>query len=339
MWQRYYTIAHNTFVETIRQPIFGVILLVTTAMLVLNVSLAAFTLDDDDKLLLDLGLSTLLLSGLFLSAFSAAGVVSREIENKTVLTVISKPVNRPLFILGKFTGLAAALSAAFYLCCLVFVLAQRHGVLANSSDPWDAPVLVLGTGSVLAALLAAAFCNYFYSKNFSTTAITFVAVLLTLGVLTTGFFDEEWNPIPFGSNFVGGQVLLAAFLVLLVVLLIAAVAVAASTRFGQLMTLMTCAGFLGLGLVTDYAFGEYAVASDEGVTEQPIAADDSSGHQTVSQVALGPDTETEAEAGEKQVSRVGAVASHVLLNIGPFWLIDVLYAELSESTVPHRYIG
>ena len=52
MVQRFYTLALNTFVETIRQPIYGVILLATAVLLVLNVSLAAFTLDDDDKLLI-----------------------------------------------------------------------------------------------------------------------------------------------------------------------------------------------------------------------------------------------------------------------------------------------
>ena len=88
MFQRFYALALNCFVETIRQPIYGVIMLVTAILMVLNVSLAAFTLENDDKLLIDLGLSTLLLSGLFLSAFSAAGVLSREIENKTVLTVM-----------------------------------------------------------------------------------------------------------------------------------------------------------------------------------------------------------------------------------------------------------
>ena len=77
MLQRLYSVAMNAFVETIRQPIYGVILLGTTILLILNVSLAAFTFEDDDKLLLDLGLSTLLLSGLFVAAFSAAGILSR----------------------------------------------------------------------------------------------------------------------------------------------------------------------------------------------------------------------------------------------------------------------
>ena len=257
MFQRFYTLALNTFVETIRQPIYGVILIATAVMLILNVSLAGFTLDDDDDLLLGLGLSTLMLSGLFLSAFSAAGVLSREIENKTVLSVISKPVSRPLFLLGKFTGLLAALLVAFYVSVLVFILAQRHGVLQSTSDPWDAPVLAFGFGSLVFSLLAAAFCNYFYGKDFPTTTMAFLTPLLTIAILVVAKFNEEWEVIPFGSNFIGGQVLIAAYLVWLMVVVTAAVALAASTRFGQLMTLVICTVVLAVGIVSDYAFGQY----------------------------------------------------------------------------------
>jgi len=261
MLQRFYAIATNTFIETVRQPIYGVILLATAALLVLNVSLSAFTLSDDDKLLLDVGLSTLLLSGLFLSAFSATGILSREIDNKTVLTVISKPISRPVFILGKFSGLAGALLLAYYLCFLVFILAQRHGVMQRSSDPWDAPVLVLGGGSLCVALVASAFCNYFYGRDFPTTMLAILTPLLTFAVVLVGKFDEHWKLIPFASNFAGGQVIIAAYLVLLIVLITAAEALAASTRFGQLMTLMICVCVLGLGITSDYAFGQYEAMS------------------------------------------------------------------------------
>ncbi len=261
MFQRFYTLALNAFIETIRQPIYGVILLATAVLMILNVSLAAFTLEDDDKLLVDLGLSTLLLSGLFLSAFSAAGVLSREIENKTVLTVISKPVGRPLFILGKFAGLLAALIVAFYLSFLVFVLTVRHGVMEYTTDPWDAPVLTLGLGSLFLSVIAAAFRNYFYGKHFAATVIAFLAPLLTLSVLLVGKLDEHWEVIPFGSNYFGGQIIIASYLVLLVVMITAALALAASTRFGQLVTLVICTGVLGLGIVSDYAFGQHEETS------------------------------------------------------------------------------
>lgn len=261
MFQRFTTILSSTVVETIRQPIFGVLLFATAMLMVFNVSLAAFTLEDDDKLLLDLGLNTLLLSGLFLAAFSAASVVSREIENKTAITVISKPVSRPQFIMAKFAGILVALSLAFYISLLIFILAQRHGVLQHTSDPWDQPVIFLGAGSVLVALIGSAFCNYFYGLNFPTTVIAILTPLLTLAVIAVGFYDEKWTTIPFASNFVGGQVLLAAYLVYLTIIIIAAVAVAVSTRCGQLVTLLICTVVLAVGSISDYAFGQHAADS------------------------------------------------------------------------------
>ncbi len=261
MPDRFFAIFRTTLVETIRQPIYGVILVATALLLVFNVALAAFTLDNDNKLLLDLGLSTLLLSGLFLSAFSASGVLAREIENKTAMIVISKPVGRPLFIAAKFMGLFAALVWAYYLSFLVFVLCQRHGVLQSTSDPWDAPVLAFGFGSLVVSIVGAAFCNYFYGKEFSTTAILFLTPLLTLAVLAVGKLDEKWKVIDFASNYVGGQVIIAAYLVFLAVTICAAVALAASTRLGQLMTLLICIGILFLGVASDYAFGQHAGTS------------------------------------------------------------------------------
>ena len=256
MLQRLYSVALNAFVETIRQPIYAVIVLAMTLLMILNVSLAAFTLEDDDKLLLDLGLSTLLLCGLFLAAFSAAGVLSREIENKTALTVISKPVSRPVFVVGKFLGLLAALTVAFYLGVLAFILAVRHGVMERTSDPWDLPVLALGFGSAFAAVLTGAYLNYVHGRHFASTSIATFVALLTVSVVAVAFLDEHFKPIPFASNFVGGQVILATVLVFLIVMVTAAVAVAAATRLGQLGTLVVCTGVVGLGVVSDFAFGQ-----------------------------------------------------------------------------------
>lgn len=261
MFLRFITIAQSTFIETIRQPIFGVLLGVTTLLSILNVSLAGFTLDDDNKLLLDVGLCTLLLSGLFLAAFSATGVISREIENKTVLTVISKPIGRPLFILGKFGGLVAAMVLAFYLNFLVFLLAMRHGVMQTSSTPFDGPVLVLGFAALFLSIIAAGFANYFYGANFPSTVLVFITPLLSLAVLGVGVLDKKWTWVSFGSSFVDSQIVLAAYLVFLVVMMTTAFAVAASTRLGQLMTLAVCTALLGVGIISDHAFGQYADGS------------------------------------------------------------------------------
>ncbi len=301
MFQRLYTLALNTFVETVRQPIYGVILLATTLLMILNVSLAGFTLSDDNKLLLDLGLSTLLLSGLFLSAFSATGVISREIENKTVLTVISKPVSRPVFIVGKFVGLIAALTVAFYLNSLVFILAVRHGVMEATTTPWDQPVWVFGGGAVFISFVAGAFCNYFYGRHFSTITVAIVTPLLTLAVLGVGFFGKEWESIPYLSDFVGGQVIIATYLVWLAVMMTASVAIAASTRCGQLTTLIICTGVVGLGVISDYAFG----------------------HDT----------------GDGVSAMLSASAYHLVPNIGPLWVVEGLTVGTIETAVPFVYVG
>ncbi len=244
-------IAGNTFVETIRQPIYGVLLAVTVLLLILNIFLAGFTLEDDNKLLMDLGLSTMLLSGLFLAAFSATGVLTREIENKTVLTIISKPISRPVFIIGKYLGLMGAQGVAFYITFLIFILCMHHRVLMYSTDPFDWPAIIFGGGTLTLGIFLAAGANYFYGKEFSSTAIALVVPLLTVGTLITAFFDREWEPVDFTRAFAGGQLVIAALLLLMAIMIITAVALAASTRLGQLMTLMICMAVLVAGFLSD----------------------------------------------------------------------------------------
>ncbi|MCJ7543888.1 MAG: hypothetical protein MUP47_04875, partial [Phycisphaerae bacterium] len=131
---RFLSIAANTFTQTVRQPITAVLIAVTFGVLVASVPLAGWTMDTGgqhhasaQKMLLDLGVSTLLVAGLLLAAFIASSALAREIADRTAMTVISKPVSRPVFLLGKFAGLLAGLAIAFYLATLVFVLTIRHG--------------------------------------------------------------------------------------------------------------------------------------------------------------------------------------------------------------------
>ncbi len=261
MFGKLLTIAANTFVETVRQPLYGVVLVFTTLMMIANVALAGFTLQDDDKLLRDLGLNTLLLSGLFLAAFSATGVLTREIENKTVLTVVSKPISRPVFILGKYTGLMAALLLAFYLGFVTFAMCLRHKVLQTSSQPWDMPIIVFGFGGTIAALLLAGLLNYLNDYEFMGTALAIVTPVLTVGWVLAAFFDAKWNVQAFTTGFISYPIVVAAILVLAAVMVLAAVALAASTRLGQVMTLLVCIIGLVIGLTSDYVLGGHAATS------------------------------------------------------------------------------
>ena len=74
------TIATNTLVETLRQPIYAIIIGCAILLFILSPSLTMYTLDDDNKLLREIGLSTLFLTSLFVAIFSAAGAVAEEME-------------------------------------------------------------------------------------------------------------------------------------------------------------------------------------------------------------------------------------------------------------------
>ncbi|RKY23299.1 MAG: hypothetical protein DRP83_09450, partial [Planctomycetota bacterium] len=127
---QFWSIAKNTFIQTIRQPIFGVMIFLTFVMLVLSLPMSGWTMGNagsgdyeasDQQMLENLGLSTLLLMGLITAALSASATISREIEDKTALTVVSKPVSRAVFVLGKFAGVGLAITLMYYLGAAVFL--------------------------------------------------------------------------------------------------------------------------------------------------------------------------------------------------------------------------
>jgi ABC-type transport system involved in multi-copper enzyme maturation permease subunit len=277
MPQQIWTIARNTFTESIRQPVFVVVLVAGMLLLTLNPGLSAYTLSDNNKLLIDLGLSTIFLGGLFLAAFTATGVLSREIENRTVLTVISKPIGRPAFVLGKYLGVAGALGLAYWIWSIVFLLTLRHKVISAAGDQLDMPVILFGGGAVLLALALATWGNYFYGWVFTSRFSGTLAVTITVAYLLVLMINKQWEFQPITAEFVDPnvtnygeteksltQILIAMLLVLEALGMICAVAIACSTRLGQVMTLLICLAMFLVGLSSDYMFGRF-------VEQQPAA--------------------------------------------------------------------
>jgi ABC-type transport system involved in multi-copper enzyme maturation permease subunit len=101
-------IARATTKEAVRQPVFLLMLAIGILVLVLNTFLPFFSLGEDVKMLKDCGLATLLISGLLIAVWTASSSVADEIEGKTAMTLLSKPINRRQFILGKYVGIVQA---------------------------------------------------------------------------------------------------------------------------------------------------------------------------------------------------------------------------------------
>ncbi len=252
-----FTIAKNTFIETLRQPVYAIIIVAALLLLFLSPSLTMYTMSDDNKLLREIGLSTLFLTSLFIAIFSASGAVAKEMENKTITTVLSKPVQRPIFIIAKFLGVAAAVVLAHYICTIALLMAIRHGVLETVNDTHDWTVLATAGIVVLAVFLLSAFLNYAYDWKFSSTAIVLTGIFATFGIVFLAFINRSWQFKP-GDNGFNAVDIYGSILLLLAAIIIVALAVAFSSRFNIVVTLSACIGIFLLGLVSDYAFGRFA---------------------------------------------------------------------------------
>jgi len=208
-------------------------------------------------LLREIGLSTLFLASLFIAILAASGSVAEEIENKTILTVLSKPVQRPIFIFAKFVGVAAAVILAHYICTIAFLMAVRHGVLEYAADTHDWTVITAAVISVFCVFVLSAFFNYVYDWKFSSTVVVLFAIFATLSIIFLAFIDNNWQFNPSGNG-INALDLFASLLLVLAAVIIAALAVAFSTRFNISITLAFCVSIFLLGLVTDSVFAELA---------------------------------------------------------------------------------
>jgi hypothetical protein len=251
------TIAKNTFVETLRQPVYAVIIFAALFLLFISPSVTMYTMSDDNKLLREIGLSTLFLSSLFISIFSAAGAVATEIENKTITTVLTKPVQRPIFIVAKFFGVSAAVVLAHYICTIALLMSIRHGVLESVADTHDWTVITAAATVIGIAILLSAFFNYVYDWKYTSTAIVLIALLSTLAMVFLALIDREWKFNP-SNNGINSVDIYGAVLLLFAAIIIVALAVAFSARFNMVVTLSACVGIFLLGLISDYAFGRFA---------------------------------------------------------------------------------
>jgi len=254
------SIARNTLIETLRQPIYGVLLWVTAGALTLNPSLAAFSLESggDVKIAKDVGLATLLLYGLLASVFSAASVITREIEAHTVLTVVSKPVSRATFLLGKYLGVCGAVLIGYYILSLILFMTVRHGTMETAADRYDQPVLIFSGLALLISLAAATFGNYVYGWHFSMSLTAWVVPLGSVAMLLVLLISPRWQFQSIGTDFGNLQLVYAVLLCFCGVLILTAFAVALATRFSQVVTLLLCAGVYVLGLLSNYLLGRPA---------------------------------------------------------------------------------
>jgi len=263
LFQRLFAITKNAFTEITRQPAYGILLLVGAALIALSPIVTGFTMEHnvtgggDVRLVIDMGLATILLVGLILAVLSATQVVSREIEVKTAGAVISKPVSRLVLVAGKFLGVSAAMGVASYLLTVILLMTVRMDVPTSAGYTLDWPVFIGEVGSVAGALGFAFYANYFYRWNFTSTAVLTALAACTISILALCVVGKE-SVLGGWADFASknaGPVLSAAILVSLGVWVLSSVAVAASTRLNVVSNVIVCCAVFFVGMVSQYLFG------------------------------------------------------------------------------------
>jgi ABC-type transport system involved in multi-copper enzyme maturation permease subunit len=115
VWRKGGAVALATFREACRQPLFWLILVGGTALIWFSASIPYFTFGDDYKMMKQISFDVIMLSAALFGVLAASMSISEEIEGRTAVTLMSKPVNRRQFLIGKFLGIVMS--------CLIMSLA------------------------------------------------------------------------------------------------------------------------------------------------------------------------------------------------------------------------
>lgn len=121
-------VALATIKNEIAQPLFLVLTIIGSFLIVLFVFLSFYTFGEDIKLLKECGIVVIMLLAAFQGIWSASSSISEEIEGRTALTVLSKPIQRRSFVLGKFLGI-------FWVVALLFVILGAVELAAVAYKP------------------------------------------------------------------------------------------------------------------------------------------------------------------------------------------------------------
>ena len=139
MLARVNAIALNTFREAIRHRILYLLLIFAVVMISFAQILSLLTVGSEEKIIKDFGLASIDLFGVLTSVFIGIGLVSREIERRTVYTLLAKPLHRFEFVIGKFAGLAITLLVNTGVMALWFCEIRCRELLdfQDGSSHWD----------------------------------------------------------------------------------------------------------------------------------------------------------------------------------------------------------
>jgi len=127
-------IALATFKSEIAQPLFAIVVILGTVGLIVSIYIPYNTFGEDIKMLKDSGLTMIRVLGILLAVWGASTTLADEIEGRTALTVLSKPVQRRSFVIGKFLGIGWTTALMFIVLGAVMLAVVCYKMIYDARE-------------------------------------------------------------------------------------------------------------------------------------------------------------------------------------------------------------
>jgi len=147
---RIYAIALNTYREAVRDRVLFGVLVLAAAVLALTLALGELSLDQQMRVVTDLGLASISLFSVVVAIFLGSSLLYKEIERKTLYVILPKPIARFEFLLGKYFGIVAT-------CAVFIAIMGALQLLVTAIEAGASTMLVIGVPTVLVAGLVVGF--------------------------------------------------------------------------------------------------------------------------------------------------------------------------------------
>lgn len=189
-------VASAVFRESVRDRVPSSIVVFAVLLMAASYLISQLTAGQDMKIIKDLGLAALSIFGLLIAVFIGIGLVSKEVERRSIYALLAKPVSREQFLVGKYLGLLltlfvnlAAMTVAYYGVLFVMDLISPEALRAAWPTPavdarlLIAIVLIFGELTIVTAV----------ALFFSTFSSPLLSALLTLGLWVAGHFNADFR--------------------------------------------------------------------------------------------------------------------------------------------------
>lgn len=188
------SIALSVFRESVRDKVLYNLVLFGILMIGASYLLGLLTAGQDMKIMKDLGLSATSIFGLFIAVFIGIGLVWKEVDRRSIYSVLAKPITRVDFILGKYAGLVltllvnlAIMAAALYLVLGAMAQFSSPSVVAVLDAPALDPRILVAIGLIFVELALVTALALF----FSTFSSPILSAALTFGLYIVGQFNAD----------------------------------------------------------------------------------------------------------------------------------------------------